>query len=42
MIKKSPSLKEYGGDNMNGKNLVDRSKDDSKTRSSGNMLGSIP
>lgn len=42
MIKKTPALKEFGGDNLNSKNLVDRSKDDSKTRSSGNMLGSIP
>ena len=40
-IKKLPSLKEFGGENLNGKNLIDRSKDDSKTRSSGG-LGNIP
>jgi hypothetical protein len=44
VIKKIPQLKDFGGDNLNNRNLIDRSKDNEKGRqlSSGKGITTIP
>jgi hypothetical protein len=42
MIKKTPSLKSFGGESLNSKNIMDRSGGDTAKRSSGMNLGKIP